>query len=246
MRVSIDHAEALDWLRSLKPGSVDAVVTDPPYSSGGLHRSDRAARPEAKYAQNGDAIGRPSFSGDNRDQRSWAAWAALWLMMALQATREGGRVYVFSDWRMLPALTDAIQMGGWVWRGIVPWNKTRGSRAPHTGYHRHQCEYIVWGTAGPCEKRNGEGPFPGLITEPVRQADKHHLTGKPTDVMRQLVRAASRPDELVIDPFAGSGTTAVACAMEGRRFMGCELSAEYCDVARVRIEDALSTPALDL
>jgi hypothetical protein len=51
----------------------------------------------------------------------------------------------FTDWRQLPMLTDVLQAGGFVWRGVMPWDKTESSRAPHTGYFRHQCEYVVWG-----------------------------------------------------------------------------------------------------
>jgi len=236
--VQIYHAEGFATLAELPRESFDAVITDPPYSSGGLTRSDRMQSPVAKYAQNDDAKGRPLFSGDNRDQRSWVTWSMLWLDRCRQLTRPGGYLHCFTDWRMLPAATDAVQAAGWVWRGIVPWDKGRGARAPHKGYHRHQAEYIVWGTNQHCAKATHAGPFDGVIAEPVRQADKHHLTGKPTPLMRRLVQVVPRGSR-ILDPFGGSGTTAVAAVMEGRRCVLIEQSAEYVEIAIARVERAL-------
>lgn len=56
--------------------------------------------------------------------------------------------------------------------------------------------------------------LPGAIGEPVRKADKHHMTGKPTDLMRQLVRIC-KGDGRILDPFAGSGASLVAADLEG-------------------------------
>ncbi|MCZ5321894.1 hypothetical protein O5699_04105 [Escherichia coli] len=68
---------------------------------------------------------------------------------------------VFSDWRQLPALTDAFQAGGVLWRGLVVWDKTQASRAPHTGYFRHQAEYVVWGSNGKSRQMPARWPVPG-------------------------------------------------------------------------------------
>lgn len=74
---------------------------------------------------------------------------------------------------------------------------------------------------------------------PVRN---HHPTVKPVDLMRWLVRLVTQPGELVLDPFTGSGTTGVACTMEGRRFIGTEREAEYVEIALRRI--AATQPSL--
>ena len=72
---------------------------------------------------------------------------------------------------------------------------------------------------GPSPDREDVGCLWGVVREPVRTADKHHITGKPTPVMQQLVRICPRGG-LVLDPFAGSGTTGVAALLEDRRFIG--------------------------
>jgi site-specific DNA-methyltransferase (adenine-specific) len=92
--------------------SVDAVITDPPYSSGGFTRGDRSASTTAKYTLTGTQIERPAFAGDNRDQRSFGYRCALWLSECLRVAKTGAPIAVFTDWRQLPTMTDAIQAAG--------------------------------------------------------------------------------------------------------------------------------------
>src|SRR6056297_912315 len=103
---------------------IDAVITDPPYSGGGMYRSDRTQKTSDKYVQSGavETI-REEFSGDNRDQRAFLSWASLWMTDLLLASNEGATCMVFTDWRQLPTVTDAVQCGGWVWRNLVTWWK---------------------------------------------------------------------------------------------------------------------------
>jgi site-specific DNA-methyltransferase (adenine-specific) len=230
----LHQGDALAILRSMPSESVDAVITDPPYSSGGFTRGDRSATTTTKYTLTGTQVERPDFAGDNRDQRSFAYWCSLWLGECLRVAKPGAPLCVFTDWRQLPSTTDAIQCGGWLWRGLVVWDKTEACR-PAMGRFAAQCEFIVWGTAGPSPDREDVGCLWGVVREAVRQSDKHHITGKPTAVMQQLVRICP-PGGTVLDPFAGSGTTGVAALLEGRRFIGMEITDEYAGIARDRLE----------
>jgi site-specific DNA-methyltransferase (adenine-specific) len=74
-------------------------------------------------------------------------------------------------------------------------------------------------------------------------ADKHHITGKPTDLMRQLVRICE-PSGIILDPFAGSGSTLVAAMMEGYDWLGTEVTPEYFSVAQARIASAVRSPQI--
>lgn len=233
----IIQGEALPALFAMPDESVDAVITDPPYSSGGFSRDDKAKPPAEKYQNGGTVVAYPSFSGDSRDQRSYLAWCSLWIAECVRVLKPGGYFMAFTDWRQLPLTSDAVQAGGVFWRGIVTWDKGRGARAPHKGYFRHQCEYVVWGTKGPAVQLEHDGPFDGCIQATVRRADKHHVTGKPTSLMRELVRPVP-PGGLVLDPFAGSGTTGVAAILSGLRFIGIEREAAYAEISRQRLAAA--------
>jgi site-specific DNA-methyltransferase (adenine-specific) len=136
--ITLYLGDCIRVLETLADASADAFITDPPYSSGGLFRSDRAATPAAKYVQHGVRVLRPSFSGDNRDGRSWATWCTIWLSECRRIVKPAGYALMFSDWRQLPLASDAFQWGGFVWRGLIAWDKTEAARAPHTGYFRHQ------------------------------------------------------------------------------------------------------------
>lgn len=222
--------DALAVLADLDAASVDAVITDPPYSSGGQFRGDRVQGVHAKYVQTEQMAGGTgggaltAFDGDNRDQRSYGYWSALWLGEALRVVRPGGVLAMFCDWRQLPVTTDALQAGGWVWRGIAVWHKPNGRNTQ--GRYSNTCEYVVWGTAGPRSfDEIGGSPLPGLYVSNAPR-DREHITQKPLDVMRDLVHIVD-PGGVVLDPFAGSGTTGVAALLEGRRFVGIERSEHY-------------------
>lgn len=252
-RWQLHHGESLRLLMDLPTGCAGAVVTDPPYSSGGFTRGDRMGAAVNKYVLTGTQIERPDFAGDNRDQRGYLKWCTIWLDEALRVTEPGGSLLVFTDWRQIAVTIDAVQCGGWVWRGVVPWDKGEGTR-PRRGGFRSQAEYVVWATAGPLREDHevylpgflhvvDDEPAAGWIHHPVEQNDKHHITGKPTSLMRELVKITP-PGSLVLDPFAGSGTTGVAALREGRRFWGVEKMGEYAEIARARLREAESTPEM--
>ena len=104
-----------------------AVLADPPYSSGGNVR-DKATSTSRKYLGHDTRRVYLEFQGDGRDPRSYLAWSALWMGRARDLVMSGGILGTFSDWRQLPGTTDALQCGGWIWRGIVPWDKTKSAR----------------------------------------------------------------------------------------------------------------------
>lgn len=227
------QGEALAVLASMPTASVDLVCTDPPYSSGGAFRGDRMMTASAKYEQSNVQGKRVDFTGDNRDQRSYAYWCALWLSECLRVAKPGSPLIVFSDWRQLPTTTDAIQSGGWIWRGVVPWDKTTGCR-PQMDRFAAQCEYAVWGSAGPMAEDRGVGCLPGFVSVYPNPREKHHIAGKPVELMMELVKICVAGG-LVLDPFAGSGSTGVAAIRTGRRFIGIETLEAHAEMSRARL-----------
>ncbi len=85
----------------------------------------------------------PDFDGDNMDQRAFTAFMRDVLFRCRQLAKPGGVAAAFIDWRNLPALTDALQMAGWIYKGVVVWDKGTSRNQP--GRFRADCEYIVWG-----------------------------------------------------------------------------------------------------
>lgn len=232
-RVQVVYGESLDVLRGLPDGIADAIITDPPYSSGGQYRGDRAGSDSTtKYlAARGRSL--PSFCGDSRDQRGYLAWCSLWMTEALRVASPGAILAVFCDWRQLPVTTDAVQAGGWVWRGIGAWHKPQHRRVQARA--SQSCEFVVWGTAGPRPMDYpGEQIDAHWSESPAKTANRAHPTEKPQGVLRSLVRLAPT-DGLVIDPFAGSGSLGAAALAEGRRSLCVELHPEHARGAADRL-----------
>jgi site-specific DNA-methyltransferase (adenine-specific) len=228
--------DALSVLRALDEAAADLLLTDPPYSSGGMVRGDRMQDVHAKYVTSDSESGNQlsAFTGDNRDQFGYWFWVALWLSECRRVTKPGGIGALFCDWRQLPVTTNALQAGGYVWRGIVPWHKPNAR--PTQGRWTNACEYLAWGTNGP---RALEGsPLPGMYsaTSPLG-LEREHITQKPLQVMLDLAKIAP-PDGVVLDPFMGSGTTGVAATTLRRRFIGVELDPSHFATACRRIEQA--------
>ena len=227
------QGEALSILKSLEDCSVDAILTDPPYSSGGLSAFQRQRPPSEKYQQTNTKRRFADFLGDNRDQRSFMAWATLWLSEAYRVAKPGTVCMMFTDWRQLPATTDALQAGGWLWRGIVVWDKP--TARPSMGEFKRQCEFVLVGSKGklvPATDRCLPGVFRHSIVSSTKRV---HLTEKPVPLLRDLLQITPEGGT-ILDPFAGSATTAQACLETGRKFIGVELSDAYFEIACERLK----------
>lgn len=233
----LQAADALTALTQLTDGCVDATVTDPPYNSGGRTANDRTGQSARDKYVSGDAKHElPDFAGESRDQRGYLAWMTLVLTQCLRATAVGGPLLLFTDWRQLPINSDALQAAGWVWRGIVPWNKPIAR--PSRGGFRRSCEYVLWATNGPVDAARNPIYLPGLFTaSQPRGLRRRHITQKPDELMAELIQVCA-PGGTVLDPFAGSGSTGVAALQSGRSFVGMELTERYFAVARERLASA--------
>lgn len=229
-------AEALALLPELP--EFDALVTDPPYSSGGVMRSDRMSGVLAKYVNSDTLRYRPEFAGDNRDQRGFCLWASLWFAAALLRARPAAHAVCFTDWRQLPTVTDALQAGGWTWRGIATWWKP-GVRMQRGGFSQ-SAEYVVWGTAGTWDRTYHYAPQ-NVLRARHADADKFHIAQKPLEVMEWLVPFAPEGG-LVVDPFMGSGSTLVVAKRLGRRAIGIDIDERYCEIAAKRVAGTAVAP----
>lgn len=231
MRYHLELGDALDFLPTLTPGTVDAVITDPPYSSGGFTRGDRMQDSRTKYVSTGAAHMLKAFGGDSRDQRGYLAWCTLWLAACYRACKPGALACVFTDWRQLPTTSDAFQAAGFVWRGAGVWDKKNGR--PVLGRFQQRAEFVVWGTKGP---RPTAGPCGhGVYAEATPPTSKRlHITEKPVGVMEWLLTPVV-PGGLILDPFAGSGSTGVAALRTGREFLGCEMDPDIHAAAAKRL-----------
>ncbi len=231
--IQVLQGDCLQVIKQLEPGSIGGVVTDPPYSSGGQSISAKQQATSKKYTSTKGACPYPDFAGDNKDQRSWTSWMAAWMYEARMVCKEGAPIVVFSDWRQLPALTDAMQWAGWIWRGVLPWDKTNAR--PQKGRYRQQCEYVAWGSNGAMPMTRDVPVLPGIYRYPSPTGDARlHQTQKPVELMRALIRIVE-PGETILEPFAGSGSTLEAAELEGYNAVGIEIMAANVEIIKRRL-----------
>lgn len=228
-RLTMYQGDALAILETLPAGSVDAILTDPPYSTGAANLAAKQSNPASKYSKSRIAYEYPELLGDGKDQRSFTNWAMLWLSQCWRVAKPDAVAMVFTDWRQLPSITDALQGAGWHWLGIIAWDKI--TSRPLAGRFRSQCEFIVWGAKG--KKPQKGASLPGVYRYQSRQRERYHLTTKPVELLKDLL-AITPPDATILDPFMGGGSTAMAALETGRKCIGIELSPEYAKIAAER------------
>ncbi len=212
-------ADCLDVLPTL--GRVDAVITDPPFGIG------------FKYATHVDS---PEGYGEWLWQRIAVAEALCKPGSPVMVWQSGTNVRRFHewfprDWRLLVAAKNFVQMRPtamqWAFDPVVCW-WTEGAKPYASGTASR--DWFVANTAP-------------VVSRP-ENIEKQHPCPRPLDAIAHMVEQWARPGSVVLDPFMGSGTAAVACLTLARRFVGIEIDPAYFDIACKRAEMALRQASL--
>jgi len=223
--VTIYHDDCLDVIADMDD-RIDAVVTDPPFSSGTRH--------EAAKSSSGAMLRAGRFSARPLDLDQMTTTGFVWLLRAVARgvyplLTDGGSFLSFIDWRQWPNLVGAVETANLRVQGMIVWDKTHFGLG--NGF-RSQHELICHASKGvPKVYDKGVG---NVIRHP-RQEPDDHPSPKPVAVMDRLISVTTPPDGLVLDPFMGSGTTLYSAKALGRRSIGIETNEEYCEVAAKRL-----------
>lgn len=207
--------DCLAILPTLDKGSIDAVVTDPPY---GIKADSTAAKNGGtKY---GTALAR------KREYRATDWDNSRPSREAVDAILNVSGKHVFFGGNYLADLLPAS-------RSWIVWDKDNGTT------HFADCE-LAW-TSHDKAVRKVRWRWNGFLQESGRPRDERvHPTQKPVGLMAWVLENYTEAEELVADPFMGSGTTGVACIRTGRKFIGIELDPGYFEIAKRRIQDELA------
>jgi site-specific DNA-methyltransferase (adenine-specific) len=204
--------DALEILPSL--GRADAVIADPPYAI------------PTQVAQTRDvtrSIG---------DLSMIEASFRLLFDMTLRLTGSQGRHFVFADGSSYPVVFRA--MFGKATSALLVWDKGRIGMGREFR-KSHELVMHAWGADTPIAQADGVGYADILKCEPLSSDERVHPAQKPVPLIEALLRVCGRS---IVDPFMGSGSSAVACINTGRKFTGIEIEPRYFDIACKRIEQA--------
>lgn len=195
----------------LPNGCVDLIVTDPPY---GVSYQDRHGRRIANDTDLSPVLG--AFSGLYR------------------VLKTDSLCISFYGWTRVEAFLQAWRAAGFRAVGHIVWVKEYASRARYVRY-RHEQAFVL---------AKGQPPMPARPLDDVQpwiySGNGAHPTEKAVRILTPLVASFSQPGQLVLDPFCGAGSSLIAAAMLGRRYLGIELEGRYCEIARTRVGRALA------
>lgn len=215
--VRIVQGDCLEVLRTLPAGSVDAVVTDPPYGIG------------FKYASHDDT---PEGYGE---------WLWSVLVECERLCKPGSPVFVWQ------AMSNVRRFAEWFPRDFRLFAAAKNFvQIRPTPMQYAYDPVVVWWTEG--ERWFAEtGAVPrdfhiansAAAVSNTKALWRRHPCPRPVDQLRYVVRGWCRPGGVVLDPFGGSGTTAVACVAEARLCVTFEKEPDYCDIIRARVAEAM-------
>ena len=223
--INLLQGDCIDLLPKIPDGSINSIITDPPYFLGMTHNGQRGCF-------NDLAICKPFY------QKLFTEYKRV--------LKPDGCVYFFCDWRSY-AFYYPIMNGILGVKNMLVWDKKSGPG----NFYNYQHELILFTT-----KRNAlnvKGSY-NIITGILSfsngakktNGEKIHPTQKPIELIEKFIRDSTDSGDTVLDSFAGSGTTGVACINTGRRFIGIELDDNYFAIAKQRIETALKEKQQDL
>ena len=218
----IIEGDMFDALESVADGSVQMVLTDPPYMVGSV-----SARKKEDIGPWGDLMNGARFFCD--------------VLRVIRKKLSGdGCAWVFGNWRGLPSLYKAACDAHWLPGGCMVWDK----RWPGSGYlMRSSWELAMLFAMEGYERKTTA--FLDVQYCPVIPAQHRvHPAQKPADLLRRMIEFGTKPGDVVLDPFCGSGSTGCAAIQSGRRFIGIEIDPEFCNVARGRLSGQYEQPRI--
>lgn len=216
--IELKNGDCIEKMKEIPDGSVDMVVTDPPY--GMEFVSNRS-----KNGPRHDAIANDDI------------FFTEWLGESFRVLKEGGGLISFCDWNTSNVWRESIESYGFDLKSQGIWNRMHHGMGDLTGSFAPMHDIIWYATKG---KRTFGNKRPKSVfshKRPSPSEDNGHPTCKPISLMEELiVGIGDGSNGIILDPFMGSGSTGVAAAKLELPFIGIEINKKYFDIAKNRIE----------
>ena len=221
------NGDAVEFMKTLEDESIDLIITDPPY--------------KISKDNNFETMGRAGI-----DFGEWDKDFDLvdWIKYCEPVLKKGGNIVIFNSWKNMSFIVDELEKNNFEVKDLIRWEKT--NPMPRNRDRRFITDYevAVWAV-----KKGGKWTFNRLsetyerpeiicgVTSKKEKIDGGHPTQKPVEVMEWLIKRLSNENDIILDPFMGSGSTGVACKNTNRKFIGIELDKDYYNIAMKRLGD---------
>ena len=245
----IYNEDCLEGMKRIPDGSVDCIVTSPPYNFCLRVKGDKYIKMGKNEVRAGLAMNKYTNGlSDSLDMNSYFEWQCKCIDEMLRVCIGT----VFYNIQMITgnkqALLKIIGRYSENIRDILIWDKKGAEPAIHAGCLNSEYEWIIAFENGDCKGRMfktmqaGRGEMSNVIRI-GKNRENEHRAAFPVQLPQCLISQFTSPGSLILDPFMGSGTTAIAAIREKRNFIGFELNKEYYDKAckRIMLEQAQLT-----
>lgn len=224
--------DVLEEMKKIPEKSIDLVVTSPPYnlknSSGNGMKDGRGG----KWA-NAQLINGYQTHGDNMPHEEYVAWQRACLSEMMRVLKDDGAIFYNHKWRVQKGLIQDRQdiVEGFPVRQIIIWQRQGGFNF-NPGYFLPTYE-VIYMIAKPGFKLAKGANSHGDVWQVGQAKGIDHPAPFPIELIERVISSTNA--EIVLDPFMGSGTTAIAATNLARDYVGIEISPEYCKYAKQRI-----------
>lgn len=212
--------DANELLEHLDSESIDLIVTDPPYGIG-FRSNMRKATPKFDTIK------------DDTDP-DYAILKEFYRVL-----KDGTALYLYTRWDVYPKWKKEIENAGFTIKNMCVWYKSGGGMGDLEGSYSPEHEICIFAVKGR-HKIRGKRISDVWKLKKDAPGSYIHPTQKPIHAMELPILKSSDEGDLVLDPYAGSGSTGVACARSKRRFIGCDIEENYVNLANKRIDIELS------
>ena len=219
------QGDCLELMKNIPDGSVDLVLTDPPYLCD-YSRHDSNSRFSKKIA-------------NDENNSANEGMIERYLQECFRIMKDNTAIYCFCNYKKIDFFKQQIEKAGFNLKNIIIWDKQRNGMGDLSTTFGYSYEFIIFASKGQ-PKIRGKRISDVWQFARVKPKEQTHQNQKPIDLLKQAIEKSSDENAVVFDGFMGSGSTGVACVNTNRHFIGIELDEGYFNIAKKRIEEAVN------
>lgn len=236
-RYKLFLGDAKDKILSVNSNTVDLILTDPPYNLGLFMKS---------RSTNLKALRENHFSGkkwDNLDETEWKENISFIFSHLKRVSKEGASLIMFMAVIKVESIISIAEQNGFYYKTTGVWHKKNPMPRNKNLHFINSTEVWLYFTY---KKKTGifnnqkkviHDFYESGLTPRKEKKYGGHPTQKPLSILDFFINLLSNENDIVFDPFMGSGSTGVSCMINKRKFIGIELSKEYYEISKLRIQE---------
>jgi site-specific DNA-methyltransferase (adenine-specific) len=218
----IYQMDCIEGMTFIPENSVDLLLTDPPYN--------------VSQKSNFHTMGRKGVDFGEWDKEFNQI---DWLKSACSKVKKGGSAIIFNDYKNIGEMKSVLEANGFIIKEMLIWKKSNPMPRNRDRLYVTSVEVALWAVKGKGWTFNRQrDTYENAIFESpiVNHKKRIHPTQKPIEIISELIKIHSNENDIILDCFMGSASTAVTCELHNRKWIGFELETEYIELANKRLD----------